>query len=366
MNRIRQIIPFFIAIFFIAGCNSKQNIPVEPETSIQVTHLDQLEVAKDSALIYALPQTRLRFKVTAEKIIKKTGPLYRYSERFLGIKNVILKDEVSYKIKKIELETVSEPDPDQYYRISFTGKGFAPPLRLTENGCIAGYNTSPVIIEREEEIVLKEKEPLDTSFKYTPYLEDQLVVNSTAKMAEEAANFIYRIRDNRASLVSGELNYFPSNGDALSISLKEMDRIEKDFLSLFLGKEAKEEVVFNLDYLPESEVSKMLFFRFSQFKGVVDKTDLSGSPYYLTVQIKTDNLIANDTLNKVTNHGLFYRVPAKALVKLSDGTNTVFNTEATVAQFGSVFSLPASLCTIPGISISFFKETGAINSIDRK
>ncbi|MFB6342369.1 DUF4831 family protein [Saccharicrinis sp. FJH62] len=366
MDRMRHIIPFLIAIIFITGCNSNQNMPVEPEASIQVTRLDQLEVAKDSTLVYALPQTRLKFKITAEKIIKKTGPLYRYSERFLGIKDVILKDEISYKIKTIELETVSEPDPDQYYQVSYSGKGFIPPLRLTEDGCIAGYNTNPVMIEKEEEIILTDQEPLDTSFKYTPYLEDQLVVNSTAKMAEEAANFIYRIRDNRASLVSGELNYFPSDGSALSISLNEMDRMEKDFLSLFLGKEVKEEVVFNLDYLPESEVSKALFFRFSQFKGLVDKTDLSGSPYYLTVQLKTDNLITNDTLNKVTYHGLFYRVPAKATVKLLDGTNTLFTSDATVAQFGSVLSLPASLCTIPGISISFYKETGAINSIDKQ
>jgi hypothetical protein len=366
MNRMKPILAFLFLLIFITACNSNKTIPVEPEATIQVNHLDKLEVARDSSLVYALPQTQLRFKITAEKIIKKTGPLYRYSERFIGIKEVILKNEVSYRIKKIELETVSQPDPDQYYQVSYTGKGFVPPLQLREDGCIAAYNTTPVATNNEDEIIVTHKEALDTSFKYTPYLEDQLVVNSTAKMAEEAAKFIYRIRDNRASLISGELNYFPSDGRALSISLKEMDRLEKDFLALFLGKQAKEDVVFTLDFLPQSEVSRSLFFRFSQFKGVVDKTDLSGSPYYISVQLKTDNIAANDTLNKVINHGLFYRVPAKALVKLSDGTNTVFTSEATIAQFGSVLSLPSSLCTTPDISISFFEKTGALMSIEKK
>ncbi|MFB6319380.1 DUF4831 family protein [Saccharicrinis sp. FJH54] len=355
-----------ILISFITGCDTNKNLPVEPENTVTVSHLGLSEVSRDSALIYALPQTLLRFKITAEKTIRKTGPLYRYSERFMGIKDVILKDEMTYRIKDIELVTVSEPDPDQYFQITYSGKGFVPPLRLTSNGCIAGYNTEPVTIEREEEIVMKENEPLDTSFKYTPYLEDQLVVNSTAKMAEEAANFIYRIRDNRASLVSGELNYFPSDGNALSISLKEMDRMEKEFLALFLGKEAKEEVTFSVDYLPESEITKSLLFRFSQFKGLVDKTDLSGSPYYLTVQVKSDHISVNDTIGKNTNHGLFYRVPVNATVKISDGTNVIFSTGKDIAQLGTVLSLPASLCTIPGVSVSFYNNTGALKSIDRK
>lgn len=351
-----------LGTFLITGCNSNKILPVEPKSTINVSHLDQLEVSKFNQLVYALPQTRLRFKITADKTIRKQGPLYRYSERFIGIKDIILKDEEVYLFKSIELETIAEPDPDQYYELEFSGRDFVPTLKLTADGCIAGFNVPEMGMEEDINILESKTSPIDTSFKYTPYLEDQLVVNSTAKMAEEAANFIYRIRDNRAALVSGELSYFPTDGSALSLSLEEMAKMEKEFLSLFLGKEAHEEVVFYVDYLPQEEVNKALIFRFSQFKGLVDKMDLSGNPYYVSAQIKTDNINTVDTA-KVNNKGLFYRMPAKTTIKITNGSNTVFEDETSVAQFGSVLSLPEALCTKPDVSIQFFEKTGALKKI---
>ena len=50
-------------------------------------------------LKYALPNTALRFCVTAEKVEKKRGVFYLYSERYLGLKDVILEDNIDVEHK---------------------------------------------------------------------------------------------------------------------------------------------------------------------------------------------------------------------------------------------------------------------------
>lgn len=362
---MKQLSILLFTIVLTAGCQSKKMVQAEPESPIRVVHLKNMETPADSVLIYALPRNGLRFKITGEKTIRRTGPLYRFSERSIGIKDIILRNEETFKITGVELEITAEPDPAHYYSVSTTGN-ILPLVQLTENGCILSYNGPQPKQEISREKIQKPKAPLDTAFRFTPYLEDQVVVNSTAKMAEEAARFIYRIRDNRAALVSGELDIFPSNGEALALSLKEMDRLERDFVSLFTGKEAKEELVWYVNYIPENPVNKDLVFRFSQFRGLVDKTDLSGSPVYVSVTLKRDLPETNTGEGDVKNKGLFYRVPSVASVKLTEGNTTLLDTEAYLAQFGPALSLPSTLFNDPSVSILFYENTGAIKHILKK
>ena len=360
--KIKAIILFSLLLFILISCDTSKNIVLDPTPAMYVEPISNMEVPADSILMYALPQNRLKFIVTAQKTIRKRGPLYRYSERFIGIRDVILNDEVKFKVTNIRVEVSAEPDAKKYYRV-ISRKGSVPAMNLSGNGLIQSFNAPKVSIE--EEIILREKTrtAIDTSFKYTPYLEDQVVVNSTAKMAEEAANFIYRLRDNRAALVSGELNFFPSDGKALAIGLEETAKLEKEFLALFIGKEASEEVEFTIDYLPEKEMTKSLLFRFSQFKGVVDKGDLSGSPYYLSLVTKSEPIFINDTLPKPNYKGLFYNIPAEAEIMLTDGNNPVFSKKVLMAQFGTTLSLPVEL--MDQSSVIFYEETGAIQTISK-
>lgn len=360
---MKQFIIYFLLIVLVSACNSNKRIGTNTKSEINVVHLENGITDSDSIIVYALPQTRLKFKITATKTIKKQGPLFRYSERFIGIRDVVLRDEVSYKIKSIALETVSEADPEHYYQVNFSGNSSAPYIALNEKGCIQSVNapvkhSEPKIAEEKPSVL-----PLDTSFRYTPYLEEQVVVNSTAKMAEEAAHFIYRLRDNRTALVSGELNYYPADGNALTVGLAEIERLESEFLALFIGKQAQQEVIYTVEYLPKVPINNVLAFRFSQYKGLVDKGDLSGSPIYLSVQKNKSALNLSDTISHINNRGFFYRVPEKAMVILNEGTKTLLTQQVTLAQFGSTLSLPKTLFEDNTNSILFYEETGAINKI---
>ena len=58
-----------------------------------------------------VPAETLRFCVEYEEIKKERGELYQYSERYLGIKDVVLEDETVYVLTSIQLLSDSSLRP---------------------------------------------------------------------------------------------------------------------------------------------------------------------------------------------------------------------------------------------------------------
>ena len=363
MNKFLVIIIFSLSI---SGCMLSKQHSKRMKAETEVIPVSFQHGIPDTLLFYALPRNKVVFTIVAEKLIKKAGPLFRYSERYLGVSDVISKDEVVYTLKTVTMTSAAEPDEKCYYAVKFSASAAPQFLSLTPDGCIKAVN-----LVVEDEVAVKagvtQSSLLDTSFRNTPWLHDQVIVNSTAKMAEEAANFIYRIRENRAALVSGELNYYPADGGALSVGLQEMNRLEKDFMSLFMGKEVNEEVVYRVEYLPETEITKELLFRFSKFKGLVAKNDVSGSPYFISVQKKNNafSVVAEqDSLSmNAMGGGFYYRIPGMASITLFDGNQQIIQQQMPVAQFGRVASLPRNLTSDGKVGILFYPHTGAVKSL---
>lgn len=363
MNKIALVL---IVSLVASGCVLQKHRGADRTPETEVFPLSFGQGIPDSLLFYALPRNKVVFTVVAEKMTKKAGPLFRYSERYLGVRDVIAKDEILYSLKSVSLSTAAEPDENCYYAVKFSESATPQFLSLSADGCIKGVNT---IVDDEIKVqpVSMSAAEIDTSFRFTPWLHDQVIVNSTAKMAEEAANFIYRIRENRAALVSGELNYYPSNGEAFTVGLQEMSRLEKEFVSLFVGKEVREEVVYTVEYLPETEITRELLFRFSRFKGLVSKNDVSGLPYFVSVQKKNNafSVVAEqDSLQSGRiSGGFFYRIPGMANVTLFDGNQQIAQQLMPIAQFGRVATLPRNLTADGRVGILFYPLTGAVKSI---
>ena len=92
---------------------------------------------------------------------------------------------------------------------------------------------------------------------------------------EEAAEQIFSLRRARLDLVSGEFGDGVFGG-GLESALKEIDRLEREYLELFYGKRSITTLAERFILPVNSEQPSTVIARFSAESGIVAKDDLSG------------------------------------------------------------------------------------------
>lgn len=108
--------------------------------------------------------------------------------------------------------------------------------------------------------------------------------------------------------------------------------------------------------------------RLSVLDGLVDPTDLSGDPIYMTITPLTQGkLPVNEkgVEKSFPKGGVAYRIPGTAEVKLQIGDKVLVDKEFDVAQYGVVFGLDPSVFTnkkAPSY-LHFNPLTGAIREL---
>lgn len=310
---------------------------------------------KPDALLYALPNTGLRFVITSEKVEKVRGDFYLYSERFLGLKDIILEDEVEWRIKDVRLETYGVPNTKEVFQLLLKPEETLPLIQLSQDGVILAINTmaeTPESTPKPEATVLE-------SVSQAPYTEAMLLANSTAKMAEEAARYIYRLRESKTAMLTSESPVLPPDGEAYAMSIAELNKMEEQFVSLFKGYEKVTEVTSHVNVVPEDLLTKDIIFRFSNFAGVVAKDDFSGSPVLMSLE--SNNFESMQTLAS-DSAGLFAKRPAPINITLQSDGKEILSEEVFMSQFGELRALPYGILK-EDIKIEFHPKTGAIKSI---
>lgn len=318
----------------------------------------------EPAVVYSLPKTVLVVEVEATKTVQKVGPYYNYSERYLALKDVVTEDKTTWEIKRIRVRAKSIADKDKTYTLD-ANPDFC--VSLSPEGVISGINTPAephtLKIKKMDDYVTKPADSDDDFFNSSVLTEEQLTANSTAKMAEMAAKQIYRIRDSRLSLIAGDNEKIPADGESLKLMLKKLDGSEKALVEMFAGKKIKTTVIKKIEITPEKAMKNELIFRLSALNGVVDKDDLSGSPVYITV---TPTM--NETPQAVTEkkkNKFYYILPGSAQVGVSNNENKFFEGNFPVAQFGSMQALPSKVIKTKGVKIKYNPQTGALISIEK-
>lgn len=308
-----------------------------------------------SGLVYALPKTGLRFTVTSQKIEKTRGEFYLYSERYLGLQDVVLEDAVEWEIASVSVEPFGVANPDETYQILFSEDASLPLVQLSEDGVLLSINSDEVATQEACEKVVLQSETQAT----IPYTEEMLLANSSAKMAQEAANYIYRLRESRTALVSADLDALPPDGEAYAMSLQELSTLESQFVSLFKGQETSSYVTEVIDYIPEEIKAKEVLFRFSSFNGVVVADDLSGSPYFITMNQGDAKQVTSASPDST---GLYYKKPASIAIEVLDGSTPVLEEQVLMGQFGELQTLAPYLLN-DKVKIQLYPATGGLKAI---
>jgi len=320
-------------------------------------------IIPQNSIFYSLPQTEIVVQATVKKIVQQPGPFANYAKRFLAVDNVITSKSESWKLENINILYNLVPDESKKFAVEINSKTSACNIKFSPKGIIEGVNISKTDnFVPQKEIFAEQNGDTAINFDYSVLTEDALTATSEAKMAEMAAKQIFRIRENRMDILSGESEKEIS-GEALTLIISELNRIENELVALFEGKSRTFTETKTFCIIPKTEVENEVLFRFSPLLGVVEKDNLAGHP--ITLTIKTDSRkIFNSDDKKVKKFGIFYNVPVDAKISVTDLNKTFAETTLLFPQFGYINFLPATLFDKKNTQIKF-NEFGGIESIEQ-
>lgn len=332
-------------------------------------------VSKDG-IVYFLPKTAVDITLTAAKISYMPGELCSYADRYMRLTDVSDKEDVHYELLSANIAYHAVADESKCYHIAFNNNSIAPQVALSDEGTLLSICAGELFAMSSEEVNTPTTEARWEVKDARDYMtEEMLMATSKAKLAELVAREIYEIRESKNSLMRGESDYMPSDGEGLKLMIDNLQKQEDALLKLFTGATTREITSKTFSYLPEGNTTKHVAARFSRKLGILDADDMAGAPIYLdvknlnpnadpttgltpTVQKKQQALTVrkikknpikelNDSTNtrgKVNYYdGIVYNLPAKANVRVYTPNNVFVDETASIPQFGTTETLSAKL-----------------------
>jgi len=366
MNKIKLSLPLFIGIslLFLYSCKTE-----EQATTI-IEPLDSTNIYNDGDILYALPRTKLHFTLKLTRTVSIPGPYHQYGEQLLGLSSIPHKRQTDWDISDIHISGFNDIDYDQLYKIqpegdfsvsqhNFTKKGWILPLTneiqplagndfVPRNKAIKGIIYKDLSVRKfvgEETKTVYKSVWKDSLYAKVPVKKTTMVKKSGKEKAQEAANFIFMIREKRFELLSGMADFYPE-GEALQTSIEELNRLENTYLSLFSGKQFTDTIQYTLYMNPSIKDTQEanILFRFSEKQGVLDSDKNGGIPVWIEFEKldNTERLRKFFSKERVSGKAddFYYRFPCHTLIKLKFGEELISKRFLDVFQFGPVIKIP--------------------------
>lgn len=347
------------------------------QKSVTPVKVDSGATYGQNYIFYALPQTAFLVDATVVKVHEYQGIYYEYAEKLLGLSqaNAISKDHVIYSLKSIELKPVSVPDENFVYAVELSGKQVKNGMyndALLQNatrGMNQPASTLPAShvnipdfyryysnlswVEQESPYV--ETQIVDGVVRQVPAVHTEKVAKSNEQKAQEAAAMIEKIRDDRYALLAGtqEVAY---SAETIEKMVAELNTLEKNYLSLFMGYTVEEEVHYTSLVIPDTTDALIPMFSLSTTGGFSEQ--LSPKPmenYYLMVQLESEPAAIPEFISAwhcakgyKANTGYRLRSAMPAQVDVIQGNKSVVTHTGRqyLYQFGQIETLPKGLDTL--------------------
>lgn len=320
------------------------------------------------AIVYSLPMTALHFKVTAEYESFIAGPYAKFAQKYLGVQAREESGE-KYRISSVQLIPYIEADPSVNIALnlgnnknasanfleminqgllmwsdSYEGKSEAMQYPSLINNSVLLRSMTGSNLTNEMTTLFRTVQGR-SGMERTAVQQTQVVEKSLEKRAEETANMIFKLRIKRMEIITGETDATFS-GDALRAAIEEMNRLEKEYLDLFLGKTETGKQSMSFDVVPKTDNDKQIYiaFRLSDSQGLLPANNLSGRPIVLEL-IKEENTPAVSMETIAGKGRVVYRKPAMVNARLSDGQTLLLQSRIPVYQLGNLMSFPIEIAT---------------------
>ena len=305
------------------------------------------------AVVYYTPQTQIVIDIDYESVILHRGIYADFAKKYLGTAEVVKDDDMWYRITNISTHTQTVADHSRMHKVDSNL-----PLTLTADGILEAYNG----VESRKSRV-ESQEPRVES-KVLPLLEEHIVGKTLAEQAQGAAKLIYRIRENRLYLISGEVDKMPADGRAMELAINKLDEMEQQLVELFVGRIEVEKHRKTIVYTPVATEKTDLAY-FSEQHGFTNATN--GDPIVMNIntrrQIKGNP--NSDKKKAPIPSQISYNLPGTANYKVSYLNELSDEADIQVAQFGVDVPLAQDLFeSKQQPHIYFNTQTGNIESIE--
>ena len=300
--------------------------------------------------VYFLPKTALRVSVLVEKTTYTPGDFAPYAQRYLRMADVSQDPSTSFRVADIVVTPCPVPDTTKVYAVKFDARTVASRMTLSDDGRLLALNVEDAGDAETPAFFIPA--PRQEEVNPRQFMGQEILsCGSTAKMAEMTAQEIYDLRDNRTLLIKGQADFMPQDGRQMELMLSQLDRQDRALTSLFVGttrRDTTEHVLWVIPSALDSLAStRQILFRLSQMKGLVEADDLSGAPFYYSIDDITQLPAPEEEGKrgkKVKNApGIYVNVPGRLRFTLYDGIKPILTQEHPAPQFGQTMLLGGSL-----------------------
>ncbi len=354
MRRILLVMVIMLVIFCM---------PAFVHAQFVVTKSNDANInTSENGFFYSLPKTIFKIDLTYEIINNIKGPLADYAVQYLGTNKYIKDNSTFYRIVDVKVKPLTVADNDQTYwiRISPIEKSkeiIKQTFTLSNIGTLLAFDDIKQHIPKNH---LSEKHMLLFSDNENSFVKDaaynkrkdidtiirKITIDTVTinrflfktswidktenEKADDAAKHIAKIRDARYNLLTGyhEVNF----GSGIKYMDKQLQKLEHQYLELFLGKVTKSFFTQSFIFEPSKTHNNEVLFNYISAKG---------NHKSVTVNIKVVNKANGvpETSNaKIDN--IYYRIPVAATLQINDGKKNIFNDVFIIPQFGEVSSAP--------------------------
>lgn len=353
-----------LALFLVASLNLDAQYLTNFAKNVNTKDVD--------GFYYYLPRNiiRLDFVIEKEELFK--GKYCAFAKEMLNTDNYIKENNISYRIKSVSVNTLTEADPNYVFFISAgdekTKDNLNLNLELTSDGIIQSFGYKDYSVEKTENDFFEQELDIENELSEYNYIsireeEDEEEGHTVDKITEKdiAASIVDEIKKLRVAyfdLITGyqEVNY----GTTINYMVDEIKNLENELLNMFLGTTNIHTYTKTFYIIPEEGKNSIVLGKFSDTEGFNAKTGENVKINFTDSSIGNNvNKLSKDDIENVTySNKIFYRNPANVTMQILMGENIFFENRLTISQFGNLILLPLNK-----MKLVFDTNTGQILSI---
>lgn len=199
----------------------------------------------------SMPTTSFIVDVSMEYNALLSGPYARYAQKFLGVRAPLV-DKINYAVTGA---TISLSNSEDQFRVA----DIEPAIMS-----VGSHSTS------------------QDGFAQIQPDKMKMLVSLPEDAARDAANMIFSLRRSRVELITGYTGESVF-GAGLDAALKEIARLEQEYLELFYGKIIKRTESKRFMVAVNADKQQYILCRFSPTKGFLQSSDISGDMIFMQI-----------------------------------------------------------------------------------
>ena len=286
-------------------------------------------------VIYFLPKTAIRFNLLIEKKTYIPGEYAKYAEKYLGMTGIEQEQQVNYSVASYHISQIGVRDTSKCYSVELKGKSETAEIKLSDDGVLLAVNAEPARLKLNPPFTPAVKAPAIDPHQFQN--DDIRSAGSTAKKAEMTANQLQELQEHRQQLITGEADNMPQDENQLRYMIEQIDKQGEALTSLFTGTTVRDTLEQIVTICPDKEVQREVIFRLNKKLGIVDKDDLSGIPYYISIEdLHRTNSQKYATAENKKDGGFYVNVPGRIRLTLYREEQQLGSFDVSAGQFGFV------------------------------